>query len=186
MGEPLILALDQGTTSTRAILFDRDGHAVAEAGRPLQQFYPADGWVEHDAEEIFQASVAVIAEVIAATGRGADIAALGITNQRETVVIWDKATGQPIHRAIVWQDRRTASLCERLRHGGHEPRVSEITGLLLDPYFSGTKIAWLLGEVPGAKARAEAGELLAGTMDSWVIWKLTGGRVHATDRKSVV
>jgi glycerol kinase len=181
LGEPLILALDQGTTSTRAILFDRNGHAVAEAGRPLQQFYPADGWVEHDAEEIFATSVAVIAEVIAATGRGADIAALGITNQRETVVIWDKATGQPIHRAIVWQDRRTAPTCERLRRAGHEPRVTEITGLLLDPYFSGTKIAWMLGEVAGARGRAQAGELLAGTMDSWVIWKLTGGRVHATD-----
>ena len=181
MGEPLILALDQGTTSTRAILFDRQGHAVAEAGRPLQQFYPADGWVEHDAEEIFQTSVAVIAEVIAASGRAGDIAAMGITNQRETVVIWDKATGKPIHRAIVWQDRRTAPTCERLRRAGHEPRVTEITGLLLDPYFSGTKIAWLLGEVAGARGRAQAGELLAGTMDSWVIWRLTGGRVHATD-----
>jgi glycerol kinase len=181
VGESLILALDQGTTSTRAILFDRQGHAVAEASRPLQQFYPADGWVEHDAEEIFQASVAVMAEVIAASGRGADIAAMGITNQRETVVIWEKATGRPIHRAIVWQDRRTAPICERLRRAGHEPRVTEITGLLLDPYFSGTKIAWLLGEVEGARGRAQAGELLAGTMDAWVIWKLTGGRVHATD-----
>jgi glycerol kinase len=181
VGESLILALDQGTTSTRAILFDRQGHAVAEASRPLQQFYPADGRVEHDAEEIFQASVAVMAEVIAASGRGADIAAMGITNQRETVVIWEKATGRPIHRAIVWQDRRTAPICERLRRAGHEPRVTEITGLLLDPYFSGTKIAWLLGEVEGARGRAQAGELLAGTMDAWVIWKLTGGRVHATD-----
>ena len=181
MGEPLILALDQGTTSTRAILFDRSGHAIAEAGRPLQQFYPADGWVEHDAEEIFATSVAVMAEVIAASGREGDIAAIGVTNQRETVVIWDKATGKPIHRAIVWQDRRTAPTCERLRRAGHEPRVTEITGLLLDPYFSGTKIAWLLGEVAGARGRAQAGELLAGTMDSWVIWKLTGGQVHATD-----
>jgi glycerol kinase len=182
MPQPLILALDQGTTSTRAILFDAKGQALAEAGRPLQQFYPADGWVEHDAEEIFRASVEVLAEAVAKAGRQmAEVAAIGITNQRETVVIWDKATGQPIHRAIVWQDRRTASQCERLRAQGLEQRVTDITGLLLDPYFSGTKIAWLLDHVDGARARAEAGELLAGTIDSWLIWKLTGGEVHATD-----
>ncbi len=180
MAEPLLLALDQGTTSTRAILFDVRGQAMAEAGRPLEQFYPADGWVEHDANEIFTTSVAVIAEVLAKSP-GAEVAAIGITNQRETVVIWDKATGEPIHKAIVWQDRRTATTCEGLRASGIESRVTEITGLLLDPYFSGTKIAWLLDNVPGARARADAGELLAGTMDSWVIWKLTGGRVHATD-----
>ena len=180
MSEPLLLALDQGTTSTRAILFDVRGQAMAEAGRPLEQFYPADGWVEHDANEIFTTSVAVIAEVLAKSP-GAEVAAIGITNQRETVVIWDKATGEPIHKAIVWQDRRTATTCEVLRASGIERRVTEITGLLLDPYFSGTKIAWLLDNVPGARARADAGELLAGTMDSWVIWKLTGGRVHATD-----
>ncbi len=180
MSEPLLLALDQGTTSTRAILFDVRGQAMAEAGRPLEQFYPADGWVEHDANEIFTTSVAVIAEVLAKSP-GAEVAAIGITNQRETVVIWDKATGEPIHKAIVWQDRRTATTCEGLRASGIESRVTEITGLLLDPYFSGTKIAWLLDNVPGARARADAGELLAGTMDSWVIWKLTGGRVHATD-----
>ena len=180
MSEPLLLALDQGTTSTRAILFDVRGQAMAEAGRPLEQFYPADGWVEHDANEIFTTSVAVIAEVLAKSP-GAEVAAIGITNQRETVVIWDKATGEPIHKAIVWQDRRTATTCEVLRASGIERRVTEITGLLLDPYFSGTKIAWLLDNVPGARARAEAGELLAGTMDSWVIWKLTGGRVHASD-----
>ena len=182
MAEPLILALDQGTTSTRAILFDAQGRALAEAGRPLEQFYPADGWVEHDANEIFSTSVTVMAEAIAKSGRPIeDITAIGITNQRETVVIWDKITGEPIHRTIVWQDRRTAATCERLRRAGHEPRVTEITGLLLDPYFSGTKIAWLLGDIPGARARAQAGELLVGTMDSWVIWKLTGGKVHATD-----
>ena len=180
MSEPLLLALDQGTTSTRAILFDVRGQAMAQAGRPLEQFYPADGWVEHDANEIFTTSVAVIAEVLAKSP-GAEVAAIGITNQRETVVIWDKATGEPIHKAIVWQDRRTATTCEVLRASGIERRVTEITGLLLDPYFSGTKIAWLLDNVPGARARADAGELLAGTMDSWVIWKLTGGRVHATD-----
>jgi glycerol kinase len=182
MAEPLILALDQGTTSTRAILFDAQGRALAQAGRPLEQFYPHDGWVEHDANEIFATSVAVITEAIAQSGRPIeDVTAIGVTNQRETVVIWDKATGEPIHRAIVWQDRRTAATCDQLRRAGHEPRVTEITGLLLDPYFSGTKIAWLLGDIPGARARAQAGELLVGTMDSWVIWKLTGGKVHATD-----
>ncbi|HEX5379203.1 MAG TPA: glycerol kinase GlpK [Phenylobacterium sp.] len=182
MAEPLILALDQGTTSTRAILFDAQGRALAEASRPLEQFYPEDGWVEHDAEQIFETSVAVLREAIEKSGRpAADVTAIGVTNQRETVVIWDKATGKPIHRAIVWQDRRTAPTCDQLRRAGRETRVTEITGLLLDPYFSGTKIAWLLGEVEGARARAQAGELLVGTMDTWVIWKLTGGRVHATD-----
>jgi glycerol kinase len=182
MAEPLILALDQGTTSTRAILFDAKGAPLAEASRPLEQFYPADGWVEHDAEEIYEASVAVLREALGKAERSAaDVAAIGITNQRETVVIWDKVTGKPIHRAIVWQDRRTAPTCERLRAAGKEPLVTSITGLLLDPYFSGTKIAWMLGEVEGARGRARAGELLAGTMDAWVIWKLTGGAVHATD-----
>jgi glycerol kinase len=181
MAAPLILALDQGTTSTRAILFDTQGQALAEAGRPLEQIYPRDGWVEHDAEAIFQASVEVLRDVLQKAERPADIAAIGITNQRETVVVWDKKTGVPIHRAIVWQDRRTGPACDALRSAGHEGRVSEITGLLLDPYFSGTKIAWLLDKVDGARARAEAGELLAGTIDCWLIWKLTGGRVHATD-----
>ena len=182
MADPLILALDQGTTSTRAILFDLAGQALADASRPLQQFYPADGWVEHDAQQIFETSVEVLREAAQKAGRTlADVAAIGVTNQRETVVVWDKATGAPIHRAIVWQDRRTAAVCDRLRDGGHEGRVIEVTGLLLDPYFSGTKIAWILDHVDGARARAAAGELLAGTMDCWVIWKLTGGQVHATD-----
>jgi glycerol kinase len=187
MADPLILSLDQGTTSTRAILFDAKGRALAEAGRPLEQFYPADGWVEHDADAIFEASVEVLREVMQKAARPmAEVTAIGITNQRETVVIWDRASGKPIHRAIVWQDRRTAQTCERLREAGREGRVTEVTGLLLDPYFSGTKIAWLLDKVEGARARAEAGELLAGTMDAWVIWKLTGGpnnprAVHATD-----
>ena len=182
MADPLILALDQGTTSTRAILFDAKGRALAEAGRALEQFYPADGWVEHDADAIFQAAVEVLAEVVRKAARSLDeVAAIGVTNQRETVVIWEKATGRPIHKAIVWQDRRTADICERLRAAGLEGRVTEISGLLLDPYFSGTKIAWLLDHVDGARRRAEAGELLAGTIDAWVIWKLTGGRVHATD-----
>jgi len=187
MADPLLLALDQGTTSTRAILFDAKGAVLAEAGRPLEQFYPADGWVEHDAEEIYSASVAVLREALEKARKGAgDVAAIGITNQRETVVIWDRKSGKPIHRAIVWQDRRTAGACDNLRAAGHEPRVTEISGLLLDPYFSGTKIPWLLDNVDGARARAEAGELLAGTMDAWVIWKLIGGpgnpkAVHATD-----
>jgi glycerol kinase len=182
MAEQLILALDQGTTSTRAILFDATGGALADATRPLRQSYPADGWVEHDAEEIFAACVAVLRETMDRSGREiAEVAAIGITNQRETVVIWDKATGRPIHPAIVWQDRRTADACERLREAGYGERVAEITGLLLDPYFSGTKIAWILDHVTGARARAEAGELLCGTMDTWVIWRLTGGAVHATD-----
>jgi glycerol kinase len=179
--QDLILALDQGTTSTRAILFDRAGQPLAEASRPLRQSYPADGWVEHDAEEIYAACVAVLREATESSGRLADVAAIGITNQRETVVIWDRATGRPIHPAIVWQDRRTAEVCAKLKVEGHEPRVTEVTGLLLDPYFSGTKVAWILDKVPGARARAEAGELLAGTMDCWVIWRLTGGAVHATD-----
>jgi glycerol kinase len=182
MAEPLILALDQGTTSTRAIVFDRSGRALQTSGRNLRQHYPQDGWVEHDPGEIFQASVAVLREAAGKIDGGfAAVAAIGVTNQRETVVIWDRATGEPIHPAIVWQDRRTAPMCERLRLAGHEARVTEITGLLLDPYFAGTKIAWLLDNVDGARARAKAGELLAGTIDTWVIWKLTGGRIHATD-----
>ncbi len=182
MTDPLILALDQGTTSTRAILFDLAGREVTVAGRPLEQHYPDDGWVEHDADEIFESAIAVMREAIEKSGRPAtDIAAIGITNQRETVVIWDRRTGKPIHRAIVWQDRRTADQCERLRAAGHEPRVNAITGLLLDPYFSGTKIAWILDNVEGARQAAEQGHLLAGTMDTWLIWKLTAGHIHATD-----
>lgn len=182
MGEPLILALDQGTTSTRAILFTADGRALAEAGSPLEQFYPQDGWVEHDAEEIFRESVKAMRAAIDKSGRPlADVAAIGITNQRETVVLWEKSTGRPVHRAIVWQDRRTEPLCAELRAAGREARITELTGLLVDPYFSGTKLGWLLDHVPGARAAAARGELLAGTIDAWVIWKLTGGRVHATD-----
>ena len=182
MADPLILALDQGTTSTRAILFAADGTALAEAGSPLEQHYPQDGWVEHDAEEIYAESVKALRAAVDKAGRSiADVAAIGITNQRETVVVWEKATGKPIHKAIVWQDRRSEPLCARLRNAGREKRVTEITGLLLDPYFSGTKLAWLLDNVAGARKAAEAGELLAGTIDTWVIWKLTGGKVFATD-----
>ncbi len=182
MTDPLILSLDQGTTSTRAILFTADGTALAEAGRPLQQGYPRDGWVEHDAEEIFAASVAVLKEAVETSGKAlGDVTAIGVTNQRETIVVWEKATGKPIHKAIVWQDRRTEPTCASLRNAGKEGRVTQLTGLLLDPYFSGTKLSWLLDHVSGARHAAEAGELLAGTIDAWVIWKLTGGRVHATD-----
>ena len=182
MAEPLILALDQGTTSTRAIVFTAAGAPLAEATRPLEQHYPDDGWVEHDAEEIYAASVAVLREAVERAGRPlSQVAAIGITNQRETLVVWEKASGKPIHKAIVWQDRRTEPLCAKLRAEGREGRVTEITGLLLDPYFSGTKLAWILDNVAGARAAAEGGALLAGTIDAWLIWKLTGGGVHATD-----
>ncbi len=182
MAHPLILALDQGTTSTRAILFDLAGQALGEASRPLTQHYPADGWVEHDAVEIYEAAVTVMAEAVANAGAQMDqVAAIGITNQRETVVLWDRTTGAPVHRAIVWQDRRTASLCEALRRQGAEAQVTEVTGLLIDPYFTATKLAWMLDHAPGARERAEAGDLLAGTIDSWLIWKLTGGKAHVTD-----
>jgi glycerol kinase len=180
MAEPLLLALDQGTTSTRAILFDRHGKPLQSASRPLRQSYPADGWVEHDAEEIFRSSLEVLKEAIERLDRPAsDIAALGVANQRETVVVWDKASGRPIHPAIVWQDRRTADVCSRL--AGAEPEVSEVTGLLVDPYFSATKIAWILDKVEGSRGRAARGELLCGTIDAWLVWNLTGGEVHATD-----
>ena len=180
MAEPLLLALDQGTTSTRAILFDRSGQPLSTATRPLRQSYPSSGWVEHDAEEIFSACVEVLREAITQSGRAlSDVAAIGITNQRETVVVWDRSSGRPIHPAIVWQDRRTAQICEGLKDA--EAEVASVTGLLIDPYFSATKIAWILDHVEGARARAQRGELLAGTIDSWVVWKLTGGAVHATD-----
>ena len=177
-----VLAIDQGTTSTRAIVFDAQARAVAIARRELEQHYPASGWVEHDAEDIWRDTLAAAREVIERTAGGvAGIAALGITNQRETAVIWERATGKPIHRAIVWQDRRTADACAALKAAGAEPLVRSKTGLLLDPYFSGTKVAWLLDHVAGARARAERGELAFGTIDSFLLWRLTGGRVHATD-----
>ncbi|MFM8376598.1 MAG: glycerol kinase GlpK [Phenylobacterium sp.] len=182
MSSDFILSLDQGTTSTRAILFDAAGAEVASLAEPLAQHYPGEGEVEHDAGEIFAASVKVLRGVLEIAGRSAaDVAAIGITNQRETVVVWDRRTGEPVGRALVWQDRRTAPACEALRAQGVEPRVTALTGLLLDPYFSATKLAWILDSQPGLRARAAAGELLAGTMDCWVIWKLTGGAVHATD-----
>jgi len=177
-----VLALDQGTTSSRAILFDRDGKAVATAQQEFRQIFPQPGWVEHDATEIWGSQLACARKVLQSAGcAAADLVALGITNQRETTLVWERATGRPIANAIVWQDRRTADLCATLRASGVEERVTEKTGLLLDPYFSGTKIAWLLDNVPGARARAERGELAFGTVDAWLIWQLTSGRVHVTD-----
>ncbi len=177
-----LLAIDQGTTSTRAIVFDATGHPLASHQLEFRQHFPADGWVEHDALEIWWTVESVCREAMRKAGlKPADIAAIGITNQRETTVLWDRATGTPIHHAIVWQDRRTASVCEALKAAGHEPAVQDKTGLLLDPYFSATKLAWLLDNVDGARARAENGELAFGTIDTWLLWKLTGGRSHATD-----
>ncbi|MBF9058020.1 glycerol kinase GlpK [Rhodobacterales bacterium HKCCSP123] len=177
-----VLAIDQGTTSTRAILFGADLSPGASAQQEFTQHYPASGWVEHDAEEIWQSVVATCRGALEKGGViASDIAAIGITNQRETVVVWDRATGRPVHNAIVWQDRRTAAFCAGLKAEGHEPMVQEKTGLLLDPYFSGSKLAWLLDNVDGLRARAEAGEIAFGTVDSWLIWKMTGGAAHVTD-----
>ncbi len=177
-----VLALDQGTTSSRAIVFDRDGKSVAVAQQEFRQIFPQPGWVEHDATEIWRTQLACARDALKSAGCGAgDLAALGITNQRETTLVWERATGRPIANAIVWQDRRTADVCATLRASGVEERVSDKTGLLLDPYFSGTKIAWLLDNVPGARARAERRELAFGTIDTWLIWQLTGGQVHVTD-----
>ena len=177
-----VLAIDQGTTSSRAILFGADLTLLGLAQREFAQHYPASGWVEHDPEDIWRTTVETARQALAAAKLGAgDIAAIGITNQRETCVIWDRRTGRPIHRAIVWQDRRTAEACRRLKRAGHEPAVTAKTGLLLDPYFSATKIAWLLDHVEGARALAKAGHLAFGTIDTFLIWRLTGGKVHATD-----
>jgi glycerol kinase len=177
-----ILALDQGTTSSRAIVFDRAGRPVASVQREFRQIYPQSGWVEHDAVEIWSTQLACAQAALRDAGiSAARVAAIGITNQRETTVLWDRATGAPIAPAIVWQDRRTAPSCAALREAGHEPRVRALTGLLLDPYFSATKIGWLLDHVPAARHRAERGELAFGTVDSWLIWNLTGGAVHVTD-----
>ena len=177
-----LIAIDQGTTSTRAIAFDAALQPLASAQQELRQIYPAPGEVEHDPEEIWAAAVASVRAAMAKAGLTAkDIAGIGITNQRETTVIWDRATGQPIHNAIVWQDRRTADFCDRLRRSGHEPEIAAKTGLLFDPYFSASKIAWLLDHVSGARSLAEAGRLAFGTIDCFLLWRLTGGRVHATD-----
>ena len=177
-----VMALDQGTTSSRAIVFDRGGGIRSVAQRETTQHFPQPGWVEQDAREIWETQAAVAVEALRSAGiDGSQVAAVGITNQRETTVIWDRRTGDPVANAIVWQDRRTADVCEELRRAGAEQRVRAATGLLLDPYFSGTKIAWILEHVAGARERAEAGELAFGTVDSWLAFRLTGGRLHVTD-----
>ncbi|CAG4883833.1 glycerol kinase [Georgfuchsia toluolica] len=181
-GEQFILALDQGTTSSRAILFDHAGNPRAVAQREFAQHFPQPGWVEHDAEEIWQSQLDVARSVLQQANIEAHaVAAIGIANQRETTVLWERATGRPLYRAIVWQDRRTAPLCEALRAAGHEAEFSARSGLLLDPYFSGTKLAWLLDNIPDARGRARRGELAFGTIDSWLVWNLSGGRLHITD-----
>ena len=177
-----VVAFDQGTTSSRAIAFGHDGRILGMAQQEFRQIFPQPGWVEHDAMEIWESQKAVAAQAIAAARLSPrDIAAFGITNQRETTLLWERQTGRPVHNAIVWQDRRTASRCDALRQSGHEPVFARKTGLVLDPYFSGTKLAWLLDNVPGARERAESGELAFGTVDAWLAWQLSGGRVHATD-----
>jgi glycerol kinase len=179
---PLLLALDQGTTSSRAIIFDPSGRALATAQKEFTQNFPQPGWVEHDPMEIWSSQVAVAAEAAAKVSNlGEHIAAAGITNQRETTLVWDRKTGAPVYNAIVWQDRRTASICGQLKSSGLEPLFRQKTGLLLDPYFSGTKLKWILDNVDGVRARAERGELAFGTVDTWLLWNLTQGRVHATD-----
>ena len=179
MSHDIILAIDQGTTSTRAMSFGRDGVPRHSIRREFAQHYPQAGWVEHDPEDIWRDTLATLTETAAADG--GRVAAIGITNQRETLVVWDRATGEPVHKAIVWQDRRGAALCARLKAEGCEPLVRARTGLLLDPYFTATKLKWILDEVPGVRARATRGELAAGTIDSFLLWRLTGGKVHATD-----
>ena len=177
-----ILALDQGTTSSRAILFGRDGSVGGHAQQPFQQYYPQPGWVEHDPNEIWESERAVAAQALRESGLGRAVAAIGITNQRETTILWDRATGEPIHNAIVWQCRRTADIADALREKrGVSELVAEKTGLHIDAYFSATKIKWLLDHVPGARERAERGEILFGTVETWLIWRLTGGKVHVTD-----
>ncbi len=179
---PLILSIDQGTTSSRAVLFEKDGRCAFIAQREFKQIFPHPGWVEHDPEEIWSTTLAVVREAITAAGRiGRKIAGIGIANQRETTLLWERRSGQPIYNAIVWQDRRTAPHCNTLKSAGHETTVIEKTGLLLDPYFSASKIAWILDQVPDARRRAEAGDLAFGTIDSFLLWRLSGGKEHATD-----
>jgi glycerol kinase len=180
MSEQYILSIDQGTTSSRALAFDKAGQVKAVAQSEFRQIFPDDGWVEHDALEIWDTTLACCKQVLAELG-AENFAAIGITNQRETAVIWERATGQPIANAIVWQDRRTADICDGLKQAGHEAMITEKTGLLLDPYFSASKVGWLLDHIDGARARAEAGELAFGTIDSWLVWQLTKGATHVTD-----
>ena len=182
MSKQHILAIDQGTTSSRAMIFDQDGHCVAVAQQEFRQIYPKDGWVEHDPEDIWQSVLQVCHQAIQqASKAGIEIDGIGITNQRETTLVWDRGTGEPIYNAIVWQDRRTADHCNELKKAHKEEYVSELTGLLLDPYFSATKISWILDNVAGARDRAQKGQLAFGTIDSFLLWRLTGGKTHATD-----
>lgn len=182
MSQQYILALDQGTTSSRAIIFDEHAHIVATAQKEFKQYYPHAGWVEHDPNEIWYSQASVAAEAIAMSGlTGPEIAAIGLTNQRETTIVWERESGRPIYNAIVWQDRRTAAHCDQLKREGLEPLVRERTGLVLDAYFSATKVAWILDNVPGARRKAEKGELLFGTVDCWLAWKFSRGRLHITD-----
>ncbi|KXS45995.1 MAG: glycerol kinase [Candidatus Frackibacter sp. T328-2] len=177
-----ILSIDQGTTSSRAIIFNKAGEAVNQAQKEFKQIYPKPGWVEHDANEIWGTTIGVVADALAqADIKAEQVAGIGITNQRETTVVWDIETGKPIHNAIVWQDRRTAGICDELKEAGLEEKIRNKTGLVVDAYFSGTKIKWILDNVAGAREKAEKGQLLFGTIDSWLIWKLTGGEVHVTD-----
>lgn len=182
MEKKYIIALDQGTTSSRAIVYDRNAHPIGSKQREFTQYYPKPGWVEHDAEELFKCQLKVLESVLIDNEvKTSEIAAIGITNQRETVVIWDKKTGKPVYNAIVWQCRRTADICAELSKKGYDEIIKEKTGLLIDAYFSGTKIKWILDNVPGVRERAERGELLAGTIDTWLIWKLSSGKCHVTD-----
>src|SRR5262245_24521961 len=177
-----VVAIDQGTTGSTVLVLDKRGRVIARAYSEFTQFYPKPGWVEHDPDEIWRVTLKVLRQAVKrARVKATDVAAIGITNQRETTVLWDRKTGKPIHRAIVWQDRRTAAFCEAMKADGHEDRVRAKTGLVLDPYFSGTKVRWMLDNVRGARERAVAGDLRFGTIDTWLLWKLTGGRVHATD-----
>ena len=177
-----ILALDQGTSSSRAIVFDHSGNTVSVAQKEFTQYFPKPGWVEHDPMEIFSSQAGVAVEAISALGlTGAEIAAIGITNQRETTIVWDAESGEPVHNAIVWQDRRTSEYCDSLKAAGLTDKIREKTGLIIDAYFSGTKIRWILENVPGAREKAAAGKLRFGTVDSWLVWNLTGGKVHITD-----
>ncbi|MFO8100288.1 MAG: FGGY family carbohydrate kinase, partial [Salinibacter sp.] len=177
-----VLSLDQGTTSSRAIIFDENGEIQTIAQNEFQQFYPKPGWVEHDPKEIWSTQAGVAAEAVSKVGaRPSDIAAIGITNQRETTIVWDRETGEPVHNAIVWQDRRTAEFCDHLKDEGLVDLFQEKTGLVIDSYFSGTKVRWILENVEGARERAERGELAFGTVDSWLVWNLTDGEKHITD-----
>ena len=178
---PIILAIDQGTTSSRTLAFDSGWQVVASSQQPFEQLFPDDGWVEHDPAQIWNTTLSTCRQVISELSSPDKIAGIGITNQRETTLVWDRDSGEPVYNAIVWQDRRTADFCDQLKQLGHENRVTEKTGLLLDPYFSATKVRWILENVDGARAKAESGNLLFGTVDCFLVWKLTGGRIHATD-----